>query len=145
MKTETLFASIFLSLLTCLPVALATPIPGYKNLPEPPLPGDSGVYHDTENKVVHAYYGNNDMEKHMEHVMYNERKHPENKRGFKPTIFSSTDNRNRALRDVKFMPGSARDEKPPNSAIHDGTTTTTRYLPIPESSKQFFAWQLYFF
>jgi len=72
----------------------------------------------------------------MEHVMYNERKHPENKRGFKPTIFSSTDNRNRALRDVKFMPGSARDEKPPNSAIHDGTTTTTRYLPIPESKRE---------
>jgi hypothetical protein len=174
MKTETLFASIFLSLLTCLPVALAAPIPGYSRLDEKPNPGHSGVHYDESKNEVHTYYGEKDMKKHMEHQMYNQRKHPENNRAFKAGPPGSTANRKKALAGVKEGPFAnaaerktslaavakwksfvkkkklepvrrVQDEKPHNSMVHDGKGVTVRNLPRIESSKQLFVWQFYLF
>ena len=132
MKTETLFASLLLFLSTCLPVALAV---GYPVLDQKPPPGHSGVHYDKPNNAIHTYYGDKDMPQHMEHLMYNQRKHPENNRPFKVGPSGSTSNREGALEGVKPVPGRARDEKPPNSMVHDGKKTTVRYLSTTESSK----------
>ena len=132
MKTEALFASLLLFLSTCLPVALAA---GYKVLDQKPPPGDSGVHYDKPTNVVHTYYGNKDLPQHMEHLMYNQRKHPENKQPFKVGPPGSKANRESALSGVKPVPGRVRDEKPPNSMVHDGKKVTVRYLPKDESSK----------
>jgi len=132
MKTETLFASLLLFLSTCLPVALAA---GFKVLDQKPPPGESGVHYDKPNNAVHTYYGNKDLPQHMEHLMYNQRKHPENNRPFKVGPSGSTSNRKAALAGVKPVQGLARDEKPPNSMVHDGKKTTVRYLSTKESGK----------
>jgi len=144
MKAETLFVSIFLSLLTCLPVALAAPVPpaddyvpprGYKVLPEPPPPGHSGVHLDKANNEVVAHYGEKDMQKHMEHLDYNKRKYPTNDRAFEPVPAGSKANREKALAGTTSLKGFARDEKPPNSAKHDGKVTM-RLLPKDESDRE---------
>jgi hypothetical protein len=143
MKTETLFASIFLSLLTCLPVALAVPV-GYKVLSKSPPPGRSGVVYDKDKNEVRVKYGDKDMKKHMEHTMYNNRKFPDNKEPFTAGRAGDTTNRKRAMGDTKPLKGYARDEKPPNSMVHDGKKQTVRFLPKAESGKQFYIYvQLY--
>jgi len=165
MKTETLFASIFLSLLTCLSVALAAPVPtkgqrvkGYKLLSDPPPPGHSGVHYDEGKNRVNVHYGDKDMVKHMEHTMYNQRKHPENDRAFKAGKAGDTTNRNKALANVnvggriskdnngkwnKYITKKklhdlqrSNDEKPHNSMKHDGKKVTVRPLPRIESDRE---------
>jgi hypothetical protein len=143
MKTKALFPSLLLFLLTCLPVALAAP--GYPVLDEKPLPGHSGVHYDAEKNVVHTYYGDNDLRRHMEHLMYNQAKHPENDRAFKVGPAGKTGNRRKALAGTKPLPGMARDEKPPNSMIHEHTKVTVKFLPKKESGKHLFVWQFYLF
>jgi len=136
MKTETLFASIFLSLLTCLPVALAAPVPGYKVLSESPPPGQSGVVYDKGKNEVRVKYGEKDMKKHMEHTMYNGRKYPQNKEPFTAGKAGDKTNRKRAMGDSKPLKGYARDEKPPNSMVHNGKGQTVRFLPKKESDRE---------
>ena len=64
MKTETLFPSFLLFLLACPPlVALAAG--GYPVLKEKPSPGNSGVHYDQPNNVIHTYYGDNDLPRHI--------------------------------------------------------------------------------
>ena len=133
MKTEILFTSLLPFPSTCLPALVA----GFRVLDKKPPPGESGVHYDKPNNVVHTYYGNKDLPQHMEHLMYNQRKHPENKQPFKVGQSGSTSNRDRALAGVKPAKGLARDEKPPNSMVHDGKKVTVRYLSKAESSKHF--------
>jgi hypothetical protein len=141
MKTKTLFASLLLFLLTRLPVALAAP--GYKSLDKKPLPGFSGVHYDQPNNAIHTYYGDHDLREHMEHLMYNQRKHPENDRAFQRGKPGNTANRDKATKGIPILPGLSRDEKPPNTVIHDGTKVTVRHLPKIESGKHLFVWQFY--
>jgi hypothetical protein len=136
MKPETVFASLVLFVLGCLPVALATP--GYSVLDQKPAPGDSGVHYDKPKNNVNTYYGDKDLRQHMEHLMYNQRKHPENKRAFTVGPPGKKDNRKNALAGTKSAPGFARDEKPPNSMVHDGKKVTLRSLPKVESGKHLF-------
>ena|SRR5260221_2797727 len=143
MKTEALFPSLLLFFSTCLPVVLAAP--GYRVLSQSPSPGESGVRYDKSNNAVHTYYGDRELRQHMEHLMYNQRKHPENVRPYNVAPPGSTANRQNALAGTKPKPGFVRDEKPPNSMIHDGKKVTLRSLPKTESGKHLFVWQFYLF
>jgi len=144
MKTEALFPSLLLFLSTCLPVVLAVSypvLPVEQSIP----PGESGVRYDKSKNAVHTYYGDKDLRQHMEHLMYNQRKHPENVRPYSVAPAGSTANRKNALAGTKPKPGFVRDEKPPNSMIHDGKKVTLRSLPKTESGKHLFVWQFYLF
>jgi len=68
--------------------------------------------------------------------MYNHRKHPENKRDFNVGARGAKTNRGNALWNVDPVPGKARDEKPPNSMVHDGKTVTVRPLSKDESRRE---------
>jgi len=126
--------------LTCLPVALAAPVPvGYKVLDEPPRPGYSGVHYDKEKNEVVAHYGEKDMQQHMENLQHNKRKYPTNDRAFEVVQPGNKENRKNALKGTEApFRGFVRDEKPPNSAKHDGKVTV-RHLPEEESMHE---WQL---
>ena len=110
-----------------------------------PSPGDSGVHYDQPNNVIHTYYGDNDLPRHMEHLMYNQRKHPENDRAFRVGKSNTDTNRQKAIKHLPIKESHARDEKPPNPVRHDGTKVTVRHVPLQESGKHLFVWQFYLF
>jgi hypothetical protein len=106
---------------------------------EPPPKGMSGIYHDIDNKVVHTYYGTDDLKEHMVHLLENQEKFPQNVRQYKVPKTPSTKNREHAmeLSNMDPEPGTARDEKPPNFVDHDGKSVTVKRVPAAESRKHF--------
>ena len=106
---------------------------------EKPPAGASGIHHDRENKVIHAYYGTNDMHDHMVHLLENHQQYPENKRQYSVPKNPSTYNREHAMQlsGLEVAAGHVRDEKPPNLVKHDGKTVTVKHVPEAESRKYF--------
>lgn len=105
----------------------------------PPPAGMSGIYHDKDNKVLHTYYGTNDLEEHMVHLLENQKQFPDNARQYSVPKEPSTWNREKAmaLSDLEPLPDTARDEKPPNFVKHDGNSVSVKRVPAEESSKHF--------
>lgn len=132
-----------LFLLSCLPVALTAPT--YQPLPGKPDAGVSGVHHDKETNIVHAYYGEKDLPKHREHLILNHVAHPQNNRPFNLGQPGSNKNRQAVINRVPPRRGSRRDEKPPNFVAHDGKESVTlRYVPKDESGKRVFFYRIQF-
>ena len=103
-----------------------------------PAPGHTGIAYDEKSKVVHAYYGSNDLPGHMKHLTDNQNQYPHNKQPFDVLPAGSKENRKKALDGIKTQPDHARDEKPPNFVKHDGKSVTVQSLPKKESSKHVF-------
>jgi hypothetical protein len=104
-----------------------------------PPAGMSGIYHDKDKKVLHTYYGSNDLEEHMVHLLENQKQYPENIRQYSVPKTPSDTNRKKAMEisNLDPLPGTARDEKPPNFVTHDGKSVSVKRVPAEESSKHF--------
>ena len=127
------FLSLFL-----LPVALSVPI--IYHHPVKPSPGNSGIWYDKDEKIVHTYYGSNDVPGHMEHLKANVATYPHNALPFSVGQAGSTKNRKKATAKsgLPIRPGFHRDEKPPNFVDHDGNSVTVEHLPAAESREHLY-------
>ena len=106
---------------------------------EAPPAGISGIYHDKTRKVIHVYYGH-DLEEHMVHLLENHQKFPKDKNKQYPVPKKpSNKNRKKAmeLSNLDPLPGTARDEKPPNFVSHNGKSLTVKRVSKEESGKHF--------
>ena len=107
-----------------------------------PPPGKSGTYHDKNSKVIHTYYGSDDLHDHMVHLQENHLKYPK----YRNTKYSvpkhpDPDHKNRKhamkISNLKPEPGKVRDEKPPNFVTHNRKSVTVKHVPEAESRKYF--------